>query len=253
MSLIEFQQVAHLAVIRLNDPDRSNVVSSHLSHELQALVKEINQNEAIKAVYITGNGKAFCAGADLADLIAAHDGSGDGIRTIYDAFLSVVDCDLPTIAAVNGPAVGAGMNLAMACDIRLASPEAVFDTRFMKIGIHPGGGHTWILPKLVGWQHASNLLLLGNEVTGEEAVQAGLALKCIPENELLDCAITLTSNLVDVPKGVLMRTKNSMRLSLSTDTQQEALEHEFLQQMWSLQQPKANAMINKLKEKISKK
>ena len=107
---------------------------------------------------VTGAGKAFCAGADLTALGAATE---DGLRVIYDGFLAVANCTLPTIAAVNGAAVGAGLNLALAADVRIAGPAALFDPRFQKLGIHPGGGATWMLQRAVGPQVARASLLFG--------------------------------------------------------------------------------------------
>ena len=118
---------------------------------------------------VTGAGKAFCAGADLSALGAAAE---DGLRRLYDGFLAVADCTLPTVAAVNGPAVGAGLNLALACDVRIAGPAALFDARFQKLGIHPGGGMTWMLQRAVGPQLARAALLFGMRFDADAAVSA---------------------------------------------------------------------------------
>ena len=99
------------------------------------------------SVVLTGAGKAFCAGAELSVLRAAADGDFDSVRPVYEGFLRVLRSPLPTIAAVNGPAVGAGFNLALACDVRLAGRHAIFDTRFTQLRLHPGGGHTWLLAR----------------------------------------------------------------------------------------------------------
>ncbi len=126
------------------------------------------------ALIVTGAGKAFCAGADLSALGAATE---DGLRLIYDGFLAVANCALPTIAAVNGAAVGAGLNLALAADVRIAGPAAVFDPRFQKLGIHPGGGATWMLQRAVGPQVARASLLFGMRFDAQAAVRYGLALE----------------------------------------------------------------------------
>ena len=99
-------------------------------------------DQDVHAVVVTGTGKAFCAGADLSALGSAAE---EGLLRIYDGFMAVGKCTLPTIAAVNGPAVGAGLNLALAADVRIAGPKALFDARFQKLGLHPGGGATWML------------------------------------------------------------------------------------------------------------
>ena len=145
-----------------------------ISAALRAAVDAAEANPDVHAVIVTGAGKAFCAGADLTALGAATE---DGLRVIYDGFLAVAECTLPTIAAVNGPAVGAGLNLALAADVRIAGPGALFDPRFQKLGIHPGGGATWMLQRAVGPQVARASLLFGMRFDAERAVRHGLALE----------------------------------------------------------------------------
>ncbi|WP_199609412.1 enoyl-CoA hydratase-related protein [Flocculibacter collagenilyticus] len=253
MPLVNIRIEDHIGIIMLNNPAKSNLMSAKMSEEFQQAVSQLESNEKIKAIFISGEGSAFCAGADLSDLIAAHDGEGEGIRAIYDAFMAVAYCNLPTIAGINGVAVGAGMNLALACDIRLATPDSYLDTRFMKIGIHPGGGHTWMLPKTVGWQQSVNLLLLSNQMSGAEAEKCGLVLKCVSKANFMPEVKLLTNNLTHTPKEVLVRTKRSLRENQKYTSQQDALEAEFSEQMWSLQQPDAHEMISRLKERISSK
>src|SRR5690606_30490026 len=109
----------------------------------------------------------------------------------YEGFLRVARCPLPTIAAVNGPAVGAGMNLALACDVRLAGQSARFDTRFLQLGVHPGGGHTWMMRNAVGPQAAAAMVLFGEVLDGAEAERCGLAWRCVADDELVDTAFTM--------------------------------------------------------------
>ena len=156
-----------VALITINDPDRRNAVTAEISIALRAAVDEAKANPDVHAVIVTGAGKAFCAGADLTALGEAAE---DGLRVIYDGFLAVADCTLPTIAAVNGAAVGAGLNLALAADVRIAGPAALFDPRFQKLGIHPGGGATWMLQRLVGPQVARASLLFGMRFDAEAAL-----------------------------------------------------------------------------------
>ncbi|MBV8929556.1 MAG: enoyl-CoA hydratase/isomerase family protein, partial [Mycobacteriaceae bacterium] len=111
----------HVALITVNDPDRRNAVTADISAGLREAVRTVEADRDVHAVIVTGAGKAFCAGADLS---ALGDAAEEGLRRIYDGFLAVADCVLPTVAAVNGPAVGAGLNLALACDVRVAGPGA---------------------------------------------------------------------------------------------------------------------------------
>ena len=164
----------HVALITVNDPDRRNAVTAEISAGLRAAVDAAEANTDVHALIVTGAGKAFCAGADLT---ALGDATEDGLRSIYDGFLAVANCALPTIAAVNGAAVGAGLNLALAADVRIAGPAALFDPRFQKLGIHPGGGATWMLQRAVGVQAARASLLFGMRFDAEAAVRYGLALE----------------------------------------------------------------------------
>ncbi|MCV7062262.1 enoyl-CoA hydratase, partial [Mycolicibacterium vaccae] len=159
MSELVLTQVEdRVALITVNDPDRRNAVTAEISAALRAAVESAEADPEVHAVIVTGAGKAFCAGADLTALGEATE---EGLRVIYDGFLAVADCTLPTIAAVNGAAVGAGLNLALAADVRIAGPAAMFDPRFQKLGIHPGGGATWMLHRIVGPQTARAALLFG--------------------------------------------------------------------------------------------
>jgi len=140
MSLLLIDKKDSVAVLTINDDKRRNIISGELVDEIIEAIVDIEADESTKALIITGAGRAFCAGADLGDLSAARDGDGSRIEKVYEGFMTIARCKVPTIAAVNGPAVGAGMNLATACDIRVAAKSAVFDTRFMQLGLHPGGG-----------------------------------------------------------------------------------------------------------------
>ena len=163
-----------VATLTVNDPERSNAVTAEISAALRAAVDAAEAGPGVHALIVTGAGKAFCAGADLSALGEATE---DGLMAIYDGFLAVANCALPTIAAVNGAAVGAGLNLALAADVRIAGPAALFDPRFQKLGIHPGGGATWMLHRAVGPQVARASLLFGMRFDAEAAVRHGLALE----------------------------------------------------------------------------
>jgi enoyl-CoA hydratase len=133
-----------------------------MSARLRDAVERAEADPDVHAVVVTGAGKAFCAGAHLSALGAAGGGPAEsGLRRVYDGFMAVGNCRLPTIAAVNGAAVGGGLNLALAADVRIAGPGALFDARFQKLGLHPGGGATWMLQRSVGPQVARAALLFG--------------------------------------------------------------------------------------------
>ncbi len=145
-----------VAVVTLDDPSRRNALSLQLSADLASTIEALVEDPEVGAVVVTGDGPAFCAGADLTQL---GDSAREGLLAIYEGFLAVARCPLPTIAAVNGPAVGAGMNLALACDVRLAGESARFDTRFLQLDLRDPSGqgtHTW--DAATCWVHRATLL-----------------------------------------------------------------------------------------------
>ena len=189
MALVEVTKIQNCTVLTLNQPEQRNTLTTQMSGELIQHINQAEADENIKSVIVTGNGPAFCAGADLGDLLSAGRGEGDQLQQIYAGFLAVANCSLPTIAAINGPAVGAGMNLALACDVRIMAESARLDTRFLKIGLHPGGGHTWMLHREVNWQAAASMLLFGDVITAEDAVRIGLAWKRVANDDLIEAAL----------------------------------------------------------------
>ena len=160
MSVLRIERRDRVAILTFDDPDRRNVVSDEMNDELLAAFDELEADEGIGAVVVTGAGRAFCAGAVLDDLLEAGEGDADGaLPDIYRGFLRVAHTPLPTVAAVNGTAVGAGMNMVLACDLVVAGRSAKFDSRFLTIGIHPGGGHTWRLRNITDLQTAKAMVL----------------------------------------------------------------------------------------------
>ena len=227
----------HVALITVNDPERRNAVTAEISAGLRAAVDAAEANTDVHALIVTGAGKAFCAGADLTALGEATE---NGLRTIYDGFLAVANCALPTIAAVNGAAVGAGLNLALAADVRIAGPAALFDPRFQKLGIHPGGGATWMLQRAVGVQAARASLLFGMRFDAEAAVRYGLALEVA--DDPVAAAKELAAGPAAAPRDVVLATKASMRAtanpgSIDIDQHSMAVDTELKPQAASILSP----------------
>ncbi|MGH4002171.1 MAG: enoyl-CoA hydratase-related protein, partial [Pseudonocardiaceae bacterium] len=169
-----------VAVLTVSNPARRNALTLDLSGRLARAVAACDSDESVHAIVITGAPPAFCAGGDLDALAAAGaSGSATDLHRIYAGFLAVANAAVPTIAAVNGPAVGAGLNLALACDLRLVGPGASFDARFLRLGIHPGGGMTWLAQRAAGPQTAAAMALFGEPLDAREAVRTGLAYRLI--------------------------------------------------------------------------
>ena len=233
MSLLRLEHHDRVAVLTLDDPKRRNALSPGLVAEIGAAFDELEADDVTGAVVVTGAAPAFCAGADLGDLRTA---GKDELERIYQGFLRVARSSLPTVAAVNGPAVGAGMNLALCCDVRLAARRAKFDTRFLDIGLHPGGGHTWMLGNAVGVHHAKAMVLFGEVLDGVAAAGAGLVWKAVEPDDLLPASIELATRAATYPKALLAATKQTMTETAVIPTHPEAVDRELETQLWSITQ-----------------
>ena len=202
-----------VAVLTLDDPERRNALTPDLVDAIVAAIAECEADDGVGAVVVTGAPPAFCSGADVSALgaMSAHDGRDAGqVRGIYDGFLSVRDCTLPTVAAVNGAAVGAGFNLALCCDVRLAGASARFDARFARIGLHPGGNHLWMLERVVGPQATAAMNLFGERVDGARAAELGLVWRCVDDDMLLDEAVALAARAAEVPRELARSIKQTL-------------------------------------------
>ncbi len=237
-------------LVTLNQGARRNVLSAALVDAIGAAYDAAEADPSVNAVVLTGAGPAFCAGAELSVLRAAANGDFANVRKVYDGFLRVLRSPLPTIAAVNGPAVGAGFNLALACDVRIAGRSALFDTRFAKLRLHPGGGHAWLLARIVGQQRAMLATVFGEVWNGEQAAQAGLAAAVHDDGALLDCALKLARQLDGQEPVFSRRIVDTVRRALVTERHEEALAHETEAQAWSVAQPAFLAGLEAMEQKV---
>jgi enoyl-CoA hydratase len=253
-----------VATLTLDDPDRRNALTLDMVDRIVAAFEQFEaEDSGVGAVVVTGAPPAFCAGADLSNLQAsgeqARGAAADpatsregGMRSIYEGFLRVGRSPLPTIAAVNGAAVGAGMNLALACDVRVAARRAKFDTRFLQIGLHPGGGHTWMLDRIAGPQTAAAMVLFGEVLDGERAAACGLAWRVVDDDALLDTAREMAGRAAQAPTKLACRVKETLKAVPDLDVHQDAVDLELTAQMWSLAQPEFAERIAALQQRISK-
>jgi enoyl-CoA hydratase len=248
MSDVLVERRDRVGIVTLDDPDHRNALNLGLCAELVAVIDDLEADDGIGALVVTGTPPAFCAGADLSQLGASQ---RDGLTAIYSGFLRVASCALPTIAAVNGAAVGAGMNLALACDVRLAGASARFDTRFLDLGLHPGGGHTWLMRRIIGPQATAATVLFGQRLDGPEAERVGLAWRCVPDDELLDQAVTMAARAASAPRELATRIKATIADMADIDTHTEAVERELDPQVWSINQPAFAERLAAMQKKIS--
>ena len=250
MSLVLLSITEGVATLTLNNPDERNTLTAPMVAEILAAMDTIEGDPSIGAIVVTGTAPAFCAGANLGNLATA---SGSSLGTIYEGFLRIARSPLPTIAAVNGAAVGAGMNLALGCDVRIAARRAKFDTRFLQIGIHPGGGHTWMLRRITGPQTAFATVMFGEVLDGAEAERVGLVWKCVDDDQLLIEAQKMAARAASVPRPLLESVKKTIQEMADVVTHPEAVERELVPQLWSTKQPWFAERIAAMQAKISRK
>ena len=252
MSLVEIEvgtAAPRVAIVTVNDPDRRNALTPAMVTELVAAFDRLEADDGVGSVVITGAPPAFCAGADLSHLGASP--SDVGLRDIYEGFLRVGRSPLPTVAAVNGAAVGAGMNLALCCDLRIAATRARFDTRFLQLGLHPGGGHTWMLRRAMGPQGAAAAVLFGEVLDGAEAERTGLVWRCLDEAELVPVAAAVAAKAAAGPPELTRRLKSTLAIMAGVSTHDEAVDVELDAQLWSMAQPDFAERLAALRQKIT--
>ena len=226
-----------VAVLTLDDPDRRNVLSAAMVSEIALAMDDLEADPAIRALVVTGAGTTFCAGAELATLEQAADGDFGLIRGVYGGFLRILNSPLVTIGAINGAAVGAGFNLALACDVRVAAETARFVCRFAELRIFPGGGHGWLLSRAVGHQQAALALLLGQTWNADQAYRVGLVADVVDRAKVVDTATGLGAGLGDMEAEYVRRLVRWLRRAPLVTDHDGALEAEAVQQEWSTRRP----------------
>jgi enoyl-CoA hydratase len=245
---VKLERDGNVAIVTLDDPQRRNALSLDVTQQLGHAVEEAGADPSVGALVLTATPPAFCAGGSADELVNPR----APLRDMYAGVLALSDLGIPSIAAVNGPVIGAGVNLPLACDVILASPKARFDPRFMDIAIHPGGGHLWRMERLVGRQATAALVLFGEALTGEEAARVGLAWRCLDDDELLTTAVAMARRAADRPRELVGRAKSVLDASLTLDTWREAFELEFTHQVWSMEQAEFKAGVEQLRAKLQK-
>jgi len=234
MTSILFEITNSIGKITLNRPEKLNSFNREMALLMQQKLDICAEDKSIRCVIITGAGKAFSAGQDLEEVV---DPDGPGMQRILSEqfnpiIIKIRELKKPVIAAVNGVAAGAGANIALCCDVVIASEKASFLQAFSKIGLIPDSGGTFFLPRLIGWQKASAIMMLGDKIPAIDAEKMGMIYKSFDEEHFLDAINSISDKLSQLPTLGLAYTKKALQWS-STHTLYEQLQNEDKLQQWA--------------------
>jgi 2-(1,2-epoxy-1,2-dihydrophenyl)acetyl-CoA isomerase len=220
---IQLEMRGAVCVLTLNRPDRLNALNVQVADEFKAAVHEALERGA-RSIVITGAGRAFSAGGDLREMqeIAKRDGRVEAffdepLRKLNDAILLIRRTPVPFIAAVNGVASGGGCNLALACDLVIAAESARFNQAFIKIGLTPDCGGTFMLPRLVGWKRATELLFTGDLISAKAAAEMGMINSVSPDDELMNTVMGMAERLAQAPTAAIGEIKKLLDAAAAND------------------------------------
>ena len=244
---IELTYEAGIATIRLNRPEKLNAFVGHMRRDLAAALERAGGDRESRVIIITGAGRAFCAGADvgyMAELMERNDTDefarllGAGRRVL----LAIRQMRKPVIAAINGAAYGAGFNLALACDLRVAAESASFSQSFVKVGLHPDWGGTYFLPRVVSANIACEMFFLGDAISAERAGQLGIVNRVVPDAELMTETRRLAERLRDSPFKSIAAAKHAVYMSEEADLER-MLQYETEAQLECFQSEEARQRV----------
>jgi 2-(1,2-epoxy-1,2-dihydrophenyl)acetyl-CoA isomerase len=220
---LQFEMRGAVCILTLNRPDKLNALNVDVANDFMAAVGQAVESKT-RAIILTGGGRAFCAGGDLREMqnIASREGRleaffDEPLRILNKAILMIRQTPIPFIAAVNGVASGGGCNLALACDLVIAAESAKFNQAFIKIGLNPDCGGTFILPRLVGWKRAAELMFTGDMITAQEAVEMRMINAVTPDAELMSRALAMADRLASSPTAAIAQIKKLLEASAVND------------------------------------
>jgi len=231
-SQIRLEESDGIATITLDRPDKLNAYTTEMGDEITRAFRHLQREDAVRAVILTGSGRAFCAGVDLEHLKAHSQGrnASAGPRLGEEDFLRKLPLEMrdypkPIIAAINGHAIGVGMTMVMPCDIRIAAKEAKLGFVFARLGILPGLGSTHLLPHLIGMARAQELVLTAKKISGSEAAEIGLVNRAVPGSDVLPAAKEMATRMAEIDPIVLARAKRALHFGAS-HTMAESMKNE---------------------------
>jgi enoyl-CoA hydratase/carnithine racemase len=245
-----------VAVVTLSRPERLNAVNRQMLAELRAVAEQLRADSSVSVVVLTGAGRAFCSGYDLAGAAEFADLGPDGALALQDlgnhALLAVHSLPQPVIAAVRGPAIGGGFSLALAADIRLAASDALFQAAFVRIGMSGADmGASWLLPRIVGRGVAAELMYTARGVDAAEAARIGLANHIVPAESLLPRALELAREILVHPRAGLTLTKRALHANTDAPSLWSALETEARGQALLMGHPETTAAVARLRDRLA--
>jgi 2-(1,2-epoxy-1,2-dihydrophenyl)acetyl-CoA isomerase len=231
MSAVLVQLQQGVAIVTLNRPQKFNAFNQSMALLLQQVLNDCANNPTVRCIYLTGSGKAFSAGQDIAELVGPNP---PGFETIlkdhYNPIVSIIrSIPKPIVAAVNGVAAGAGANIALCCDVVVASQQASFIQAFSKIGLIPDSGGTFILPRLIGFQKASAMMMLADTIAAEEAERIGMIYKTFPHESFATASLQIATTLSLMPTKGLALTKQALNSATQNNFEQQLALEDALQ------------------------
>jgi enoyl-CoA hydratase/carnithine racemase len=226
----------HVAIVTLNRPERLNAITGPMLDAFSKALVELDDDPDVRAIVITGAGRGFCAGLDLQDQMSGQGlGQGDGIGQVTQRFnlrdappTVLHNLDTPTICALNGGAAGYGMDLALGCDIRITSDKGKLSAAFTKRGVLPESGGTWLLPRIVGWSAAAEIMFTGRTLEAEELLASRLVSRVVPAESLMTEVLGVANEIAANAPLAVQATKRMMRMG-QNETFETNVHHVFLQ------------------------
>jgi enoyl-CoA hydratase len=246
-SLVQVDATDGVATIVLDDVGHRNALSWAMVCAITRAVENAVDADC-RALILTNTPPVFSAGGSVDDLLVPK----APLEDMYDAFTALAAAPVPTVAAVDGAAIGAGINLALACDVTLCTPQTTFDVRFLDVGIHPGGGQLWRLRQLLGRQGAAALSLFGEVLTGEEAAQRGLVWRCLESAELRGEAQRLALRAARHDVDLTARVKGTLDATAAIHDSEAAIAGELEPQRWSMDRPAFEQALAELRERLGR-
>jgi enoyl-CoA hydratase len=242
--LVSVEEQDGIATIVLDDPGSRNALSWRLVRDLTEAIAAASDS---RCLILRSAGPVFSAGGSIDELLEPK----APLEQMYGAFRALDDASMPTVAVVDGAAIGAGINLVLCCDIALCTARSRFDVRFLDAGIHPGGGSLWRLQSAIGARGTAALALFGETLDGVEAARRGLVWRCVSEADLMDEAMQLARRAAERDPELVTRTKRTLKGSLAVVDAAAAIDLELEPQRWSMGRPSFVASLQRLRERIA--